>query len=402
MMLRMFGATFLLALREIRRHLLRSFLTTLGIIIGVAAVITMVTLGRGLTANVQEDIAGLGSNVFIVFPDGVDDRQPAPFDDMDVLAVERQIPGVINAAGSSQMPAVAFHNGQDWSTTVQGGDAAFFSAQSIKVVDGRGFSEQESDRGESVCILGPKVVDEIFVEGEVLGETMRVGNVSCLVVGVIDERSNAVGGGQDADDVVFMPLKTVQRRFTGGTNIQFFVVKYDDSYTSASIQQQLIDLLRERRVIQEGEVNDFNIIDTADINETVNNVTGTMTAVVTVIAAISLLVGGIGIMNIMLVSVTERTREIGIRLAIGALAKEVRLQFLTEAVVLCCFGGLIGILLAFGLSITLASAIDLPFLFDPTVNIISFLFSAAMGMIFGYYPAHQASKLDPIDALRHE
>ncbi|GAB5352740.1 Macrolide export ATP-binding/permease protein MacB [Qipengyuania sp. 483] len=402
MRLRMFGATFLLALREIRRHLLRSFLTTLGIIIGVAAVITMVTLGRGLTANVQEDIAGLGSNVFIVFPDGVDDRQPAPFDDMDVLAVERQIPGVINAAGSSQMPAVAFHNGQDWSTTVQGGDAAFFSAQSIKVVDGRGFSEQESDRGESVCILGPKVVDEIFVEGEVLGETMRVGNVSCLVVGVIDERSNAVGGGQDADDVVFMPLKTVQRRFTGGTNIQFFVVKYDDSYTSASIQQQLIDLLRERRVIQEGEANDFNIIDTADINETVNNVTGTMTAVVTVIAAISLLVGGIGIMNIMLVSVTERTREIGIRLAIGALAKEVRLQFLTEAVVLCCFGGLIGILLAFGLSITLASAIDLPFLFDPTVNIISFLFSAAMGMIFGYYPAHQASKLDPIDALRHE
>ena len=402
MRLRMFGATFLLALREIRRHLLRSFLTTLGIIIGVAAVITMVTLGRGLTANVQEDIAGLGSNVFIVFPDRVDDRQPAPFDDMDVLAVERQIPGVINAAGSSQMPAVAFHNGQDWSTTVQGGDAAFFSAQSIKVVDGRGFSEQESDRGESVCILGPKVVDEIFVEGEVLGETMRVGNVSCLVVGVIDERSNAVGGGQDADDVVFMPLKTVQRRFTGGTNIQFFVVKYDDSYTSASIQQQLIDLLRERRVIQEGEANDFNIIDTADINETVNNVTGTMTAVVTVIAAISLLVGGIGIMNIMLVSVTERTREIGIRLAIGALAKEVRLQFLTEAVVLCCFGGLIGILLAFGLSITLASAIDLPFLFDPTVNIISFLFSAAMGMIFGYYPAHQASKLDPIDALRHE
>ena len=398
----MFGATLLLALREIRRHILRSILTTLGIIIGVAAVITMVTLGRGLTANVQEDIAGLGSNVFIVFPDGVDDRQPAPFDDMDVLAVERQIPGVINAAGSSQMPAVAFHNGQDWSTTVQGGDAAFFSAQSIKVVDGRGFSEQESDRGESVCILGPKVVDEIFVEGEVLGETMRVGNVSCLVVGVIDERSNAVGGGQDADDVVFMPLKTVQRRFTGGTNIQFFVVKYDDSYTSASIQQQLIDLLRERRVIQEGEANDFNIIDTADINETVNNVTGTMTAVVTVIAAISLLVGGIGIMNIMLVSVTERTREIGIRLAIGALAKEVRLQFLTEAVVLCCFGGLIGILLAFGLSITLASAIDLPFLFDPTVNIISFLFSAAMGMIFGYYPAHQASKLDPIDALRHE
>ena len=210
------------------------------------------------------------------------------------------------------------------------------------------------------------------------------------------------GGGQDANDVVFMPLKTVQRRFTGAGNVQFFVVKYDDSYTNSSIQQQLIDLLRERRVIQEGENNDFNIVDTADINETVNNVTGTMTAVVTVIAAISLLVGGIGIMNIMLVSVTERTREIGIHLAIGALAKEVRMQFLTEAVVLCCFGGLLGILLALGLSMSLANAIDLPFLFDPVVNIVSFVFSAIMGVIFGYYPAHRASKLDPIDALRHE
>ena len=402
MKLRMLGATFLLALREIRRHLLRSFLTTLGIIIGVAAVITMVTLGRGLTANVQEDIAGLGSNVFIVFPSRVGDRQPAPFDDADIAAVQMQIPGVTNAAGSAQISTTAFHNGQDWSTSVQGGDTDFFTAQSIDVVDGRGFTAEESARGEAVCILGPKVVEEIFVEGEVLGEQMRVGNVSCQVVGVIDERSSAVGGGQDANDVVFMPLKTVQRRFTGSTNVQFFVVKYDDAYTSASIQQQLIDLLRERRVIQEGEANDFNIIDTADINETVNTVTGTMTAVVTVIAGISLLVGGIGIMNIMLVSVTERTREIGIRLAIGALAKEVRMQFLTEAVVLCCFGGLIGILLAFGLSVALANAIDLPFIFDPVVNIFSFLFSAVMGIIFGYYPAHRASKLDPIDALRHE
>ena len=402
MKLRMLGATFLLALREIRRHLLRSFLTTLGIIIGVAAVITMVTLGRGLTANVQEDIAGLGSNVFIVFPSRVGDRQPAPFDDADIAAVQMQIPGVTNAAGSAQISTTAFHNGQDWSTSVQGGDTDFFTAQSIDVIEGRGFTGEESARGEAVCILGPKVVEEIFVEGEVLGEQMRVGNVSCQVVGVIDERSSAVGGGQDANDVVFMPLKTVQRRFTGSTNVQFFVVKYDDAYTSASIQQQLIDLLRERRVIQEGEANDFNIIDTADINETVNTVTGTMTAVVTVIAGISLLVGGIGIMNIMLVSVTERTREIGIRLAIGALAKEVRMQFLTEAVVLCCFGGLIGILLAFGLSVALANAIDLPFIFDPVVNIFSFLFSAVMGIIFGYYPAHRASKLDPIDALRHE
>ena len=403
MRLRMFGATLLLAFREIRRHLLRSFLTTLGIIIGVAAVITMVTLGRGLTADVQEDIAGLGSNVFIVFPESVEGRAPPPFEDADIRAVERQIPGVVSAAGTAQTGATAFHNGQDWRTNVQGADPAFFAAQSIDIEDGRGFNAQEVASGEAVCILGTKVVDEIFVEGEVLGEQMRIGNVSCQVIGTVGERSSGGGGGgQDANDVVFMPLKTVQRRFTGAGNVQFFVVKYDDSYTNASIQQQLIDLLRERRVIQEGENNDFNIVDTADINETVNNVTGTMTAVVTVIAAISLLVGGIGIMNIMLVSVTERTREIGIRLAIGALAKEVRMQFLTEAVVLCCFGGLLGILLALGLSMSLANAIDLPFLFDPVVNIVSFVFSAIMGVIFGYYPAHRASKLDPIDALRHE
>ena len=398
----MFGATLLLAFREIRRHLLRSFLTTLGIIIGVAAVITMVTLGNGLTADVQEDISGLGSNVFIIFPESVEGRAPPPFDDDDIRAVERQIPGVSSAAGTAQAGATAFHNGQDWSTSVQGADPEFFAAQSIEVEEGRDFTDQEVESGEAVCIVGTKIVDEIFVEDEVLGEQMRVGNVSCQVVGVAGERSGGGGGGQDVNDVVFMPLKTVQRRFTGAGNVQFFVVKYDGSYANASIQQQLIDLLRERRVIQPGEANDFNIVDTADINETVSNVTGTMTAVVTVIAAISLLVGGIGIMNIMLVSVTERTREIGIRLAIGALAKEVRMQFLTEAVVLCCFGGLIGIVLALGLSMALANAIDLPFLFDPVVNVISFVFSALMGVIFGYYPAHRASKLDPIDALRHE
>jgi len=400
--MRMFFATLLLALREIRRHLLRSFLTTLGIIIGVAAVITMVTLGRSVTANVQDDIAGLGSNVFIVFPQSSEPNvAPPPFDGEDIRTVENQIPGVRNAAGSVTSNAVAFHNGQDWQTSVQGSDGEFFAAQSIDVVEGRPFNEEEEARGESVCIVGPKVVEEIFVADAVIGEEMRVGNVSCRVIGVVDERSSAVGGG-DADDVVFMPLKTVQRRFIGNSNVQYFVVKYDPAYASATIQQQLVDLLRERRVIQEGEDNNFNIIDTADINNTVDDVFGQLTLLVAMIAAISLFVGGIGIMNIMLVSVTERTREIGIRLAIGALAREVRLQFLTEAIVLCCFGGLIGLLLSLGLSLLLTSTFELPFYFDPTINILSFLFSGVLGIVFGYYPAHRASKLDPIDALRHE
>lgn len=397
----MIGATMLLAMREIRRHLLRSFLTTLGIIIGVAAVITMVTLGQGLTASVQEDIAGLGADVFIIFPIRDENNVRQPFDDEDIVAVGNQIAGVQSVAGTVTRETLMVHNGQDWSASVQGADPAFFTAQSIDIGEGRGFSDSEVAMGKSVCIVAPTVVEEIFVEGEVLGEQMRVGNVSCQVIGVVEERANAPGGG-DADNVVFMPLRTVQRRFTGSRNVDFFVVKYDNAYTSKSIQDQLINLLRERRVLQDGEANNFNIVDTGEINETVANVTGVMTLVVTAIAAISLLVGGIGIMNIMLVSVTERTREIGIRLAIGALAREVRLQFLTEAVVLCCFGGLVGIVLALGLSVMLAGAIDIPFIFDPAVNVLSFVFSAVMGIIFGYYPAHRASQLDPIDALRHE
>ncbi len=398
----MIGSTMLLAMREIRRHLMRSFLTTLGIIIGVAAVITMVTLGRGLTASVQEDIAGLGADNFIIFPVQSEAGIRSPFEDSDIRAVEMQVPGIVYAAGAASAGVLAVHNGQDWRTTVQGSDMEFFAAQSIELSDGRGFRENEEAIGESVCIVGPKVAEEIFVEGEVIGEEMRVGNVSCRVIGTTEERSNAPGGGNDANDVIFMPLKTVQRRFTGVGDVQFFVVKYDNAYSPASIQSQLVSLLRERRVLQDGEDNNFNIIDTGEINDTVNEVTGVMTAVVSAIAAISLLVGGIGIMNIMLVSVTERTREIGIRLAIGARAHEVRLQFLTEAVVLCCFGGLIGIALALGVSVGLAGVIDLPFIFDPTVNIMSFIFSAIMGIIFGYYPAHRASRLDPIDALRHE
>ena len=399
----MLGATLLLAMREIRRHLLRSFLTTLGIIIGVAAVITMVTLGRGLTASVQEDISGLGSDSLIVFPLSVDDGPPRAFEQEDVRAVQGQIAGVIGAAGTVNASATVFYNGQDWDTGIQGADNAYFAAQDIEIAEGRAFSQSEESAGSNVCLLGPTIVEELFLDNDnPLGAELRLDAVPCTVIGVLEERSSSPGGGNDANNVVFMPLKTAQRRFTGNDDIQFFVIKYDPSYSTVLLQSSLIDLLRERRVLQEGEENDFDIVDTADINETVNSVTGVMTAVVTAIAAISLLVGGIGIMNIMLVSVTERTREIGIRLAIGALAREVRLQFLTEAVVLCCFGGLVGIGLALGLSVLLAGVIEIPFLFDPAVNIGSFVFSAVMGIIFGYYPAHRASQLDPIDALRHE
>jgi putative ABC transport system permease protein len=399
----MFGATLLLAMRELRRHLMRSFLTTIGIIIGVAAVITMVTLGKGVTASIEKQIAALGSDVLIAFPQQTNDnRPPRPFKQDDVVAVREQLAGVKSVAGEVNQTVQAFHNGQNWQSRVEGVSNAFMDARGIGMDQGRRFSEAEEEAGANVCIIGPKVLDEIFVAGvSPLGEQMRLNEVSCTVIGVFASR--ALGGNnQDDDNSVFMPLKNVQRRFTGQDTIGYMVIAYDPAYKSSSIQQSLIDLLRERRLLQPGEQNDFNIIDSAQVNDAVKTAVGTLTVAVAAIAGISLAVGGVGIMNIMLVSVTERTREIGIRLAIGALAREVRMQFLTEAVVLCCFGGLIGIGLAFGLSLGLAKLIDVPFVFDPTINVGSFVFSALMGIIFGYYPARRASRLDPIDALRHE
>ena len=398
----MLGTSILLALREIRRHILRSILTTLGIIIGVAAVVTMVTLGNGVTASVQDEISSLGASNFIVFPVRTDRGTIRPFDEADVRAVGQQIAGVEIAAGQVNANATAFFNGQDWDTRIQGVTNALLEAQSVKIDEGRLFTRDEEDSGKNVCMLGLKVREAIFPPAtSPVGARLRVGDVSCEVIGLVEERGQG-GGGADDDDAVYLPLKNVQRRFRGNDNLDFFVVKYDPSYAAKTVQDALVGLLRERRLLQDGAPNDFNVIDTAQVNQALGAATGALTAMVAVIASISLLVGGIGIMNIMLVSVTERTREIGIRLAIGALAREVRLQFLTEAVVLCALGGLVGIALGFVASIGLASAIDVPFVFDPVINIVSFFFAAVMGIVFGYYPASRASRLDPIDALRHE
>jgi len=399
----MFGATLLLAMRELRRHLMRSFLTTIGIIIGVAAVITMVALGKGVTASIQEQISSLGSNVLIAFPQQTEDnRPPRPFKEDDVIAVREQLAGVESVAGEVNKSVQAFHNGQNWSSRVEGVSNAFMDARGIGIDQGRRFTPAEESAGANVCIIGPKVLQEIFVPNvSPLGEQMRLDDVSCTVIGVFASRSQG-GNNQDDDNSVFMPLKNVQRRFTGADTIGYMVISYDPAYQSSSIQQALIDLLRQRRLLQPGEQNDFNIIDSAQVNDAVQTAVSTLTVAVAAIAGISLVVGGIGIMNIMLVSVTERTREIGIRLAIGALAREVQLQFLTEAVVLCCFGGLIGIVLALGLSYLLAGVIDVPWVVDPVSNVGAFLFCALLGIAFGYYPARRASRLDPIEALRHE
>ena len=401
----MFFTTIILAVREIRRHLLRSFLTVLGIVIGVAAVVTMVTLGNGATAAVAEQISSLGANILQIRPGqgfgrGGGGPQAPDFDMDDVTAIQDQVAGVRAVAPQAQSSGVAVHNAQNWSTTINGTTAQFFVAQQWNVTEGRVWNAAEEQAGKAVCVIGTTVQQNLFQGEDPVGQRLRVSNVSCEVIGVLASRGQ--GGFQDQDDVVLMPIKAVQRRFTGNRNIRFIMVAVDDSYDSQSVQDSLSSLLRERRHIAAGAEDNFNIFDTKQISETLQGTTKILTTVMGAVAAVSLIVGGIGIMNIMLVSVTERTREIGIRLAIGAVAREVLLQFLVEAVALSCLGGLIGLVIAQITVAALAPVMKVDWVFYPGINFIAFAISAVIGVVFGYFPARRAAALNPIDALRRE
>jgi len=402
----MIGTTFILAVRSIARHKLRSFLTTLGIIIGVAAVVAMVTLGKATTAAVQQSISSLGTNILQVRPGqgfgrGGGGPRPADFEQEDVDAIREQIEGVKAVAPQAGTTATAIYNGANWSTTINGTTADFFTVQPWPLVEGRIWNRTEEQAGKAVCIIGNTVRTNLFRTASPIGERLRINGVSCDIIGLLSTRGQA-GFGGDQDDVVIMPIKQVQRRFTGNREIRLMLVGVDPAYDNAQVQSSITTLLRERRNITGGKQDDFNIFDTAQISATLNTTTTLLTQIVTGVAAISLIVGGIGIMNIMLVSVTERTREIGIRLAIGAVASEVLMQFLVEAVVLSCIGGLIGLVVAQLAVAGLAYAGGLPFLFDVPINIIAFAISAVIGIVFGYFPARRAASLNPIDALRHE
>ena len=404
--MRLLGTTALLALRAIRRHLLRSCLTVLGIVIGVFAVVTMVTLGKGATRSVHDQVSSLGANILTVIPGqgngrGGGGQAPPPFKWEDLRAIQDQVTGVTSVAPQAQASAAAVHNAANWSTTVNGTTNAYFDAENWKVADGRRFTDSEEAAGKSVCLLGATVKTNLYPHEEPVGTRLRLGAIDCQVVGVLDSKGQG-GFGQDQDDTVILPIKAVQRRFTGNQDIRAIIVAADPAYDSADVQQSIAALLRERRNIRGGKLDDFMIFDNKQIADTLSGITNVLTAIVSAVAAISLLVGGIGIMNIMLVSVTERTREIGIRLAIGAVAREVMLQFLVEAVVLSCLGGLIGLVLALFASLGLAQVIKVPFVFDPWTNLTAFLFSGLIGIVFGYFPARRAASLNPIDALRHE
>ena len=400
--------TLLLALRSIRRNLLRSFLTILGIVIGVSAVITMVTLGNGATKAVQNQISSLGSNLLMVRlgqrqgPGGGGGGTGIPqFKEGDADAILAQIGGVAAAAPEGRAGVTVVGNGRNWATSVVGSSNAWFETGNWKLASGRRFEEAEQTAGAAVCIVGETVRREIFGGGRGLGEQLRIKQFSCEVIGILASKGQAAMGN-DQDDTVLVPLHTLQRRVTGNQNVGTLLVSMEDGSDSTRIKASLRQLLRERRKVAQGDEDSFNILDTQQLAETLSGTTRVMTTLLGAVAAVSLLVGGIGIMNIMLVSVTERTREIGLRLAIGALEREVLLQFLIEAVALAALGGLIGIVIAAGASLVLAGVMGVPFLFDPTINALSFLFSAGIGVVFGYFPARRAAQMDPIEALRHE
>ncbi len=395
----------MLALREIRRNLLRSFLTILGIVIGVAAVITMVTLGNSATRMVSDQISSLGSNLLMLRPGqrlGPGSGSGAPnFKKADVEAIKLQVGSLqeVVPVVSSSVAVVAGNN--NWTTAINGTTNGYLVAGNWKLAGGREFLDDEERAGKAVCIIGATVRKELFSSRNPLGDDIRVKTFACQVVGLLAAKGQGAMG-MDQDDVVLMPLTTVQRRLTGNLDIRTIMISLKDNADTQAVMKQIRALMRERRKLAENEDDNFNIMDTKQIAETLSGTIGTMTALLGAVAAVSLLVGGIGIMNIMLVSVTERTREIGLRLAIGALEHEVLLQFMIEAVVLSAFGGLVGIMLAFVACLGLSSLMNMPFMFNPGINLLSFFFSAAIGVIFGFVPARRAAQLDPIDALRHE
>ena len=401
----MFWNSLLLALREIRRNVLRSCLTVLGVVIGVAAVITMVTLGGGATVQVTEQIASLGSNLLMVTPGqrmGPGQTSAAPrFDVDDAEAIGREIGSVVAVAPSSSRRVMAIFGNQNWSTTVNGTTNDFFAVRNWTVGTGRRFTDGELRAGRAVCILGATVRRELFGAQEALGSRVRLAKLSCQVVGVLATKGQTLMG-TDQDDLILVPLRTLQRRIAGNQDVGMLQVSVREGAPTEKAKQDIERLMRERRRIGRTEDDDFQVLDMKEITQMLTGTTRVLTALLGAVAAVSLLVGGIGIMNIMLVSVTERTREIGIRLAIGALEREVLMQFLVEAVVLSSFGGVFGIVVALLACIGLANAFQVPYVFNAGIVIIAFFFSAAVGIIFGYVPARRAARLNPIDALRHE
>jgi len=396
--------TVVLAFRQLLRNKARSALTSLGILIGVAAVIAMVNISSGATAAVENALASIGQDVLFVVPGG--DRGPhagtvKPFADADVTALRRDLDGVVGVAPVSQRSMTATAGEQSHLTQVTGSNADYIAALRWELALGRDITDGEHLSGADVCVLGHTVVEELFGAQDPLGQEVRVDKLSCQVIGTLRPKGENMFG-QDQDDLLLVPLRGFQRRIQGSRDISLIFVSFAEGTDSNTLKADTTALLRQRRHIRQGSEDDFSVRDMAEVLGMLDTVSTVLTSLLAAVAAVSLLVGGIGIMNIMLVSVTERTREIGIRLAVGALARDVLLQFLVESMVLSAVGGTVGVLVGYLGSLAVTSLMDFPMHFDPLVAIGAMLFSGLLGVVFGFFPARRAARMEPIDALRHQ
>ncbi len=403
----MLWETVKLAVQAIFRNALRSFLTVLGIVIGVGAVIAMVTVGQGSTEQVTADVEKLGTNMLMVMP-GQDAMEGGPVGTAVQLfsirmndLLEEEL-GVIEVSAPLSMgrARVVFGN-ENRRTDMVGTDNRYFSAAQWEVERGRLFDVTELQSGKPVCVIGETVRKDLFGTSDPIGEEIRIQTLSCEVIGLLKSKG-ASTFGSDQDDFVIMPIRTFQRRIAGNTDVSLFIVSVRDGVDTERAKTEIEAVMRDLRRIGRGEEDDFTVMDMKQLATMLSGITGILTGLLSAVAAVSLLVGGIGIMNIMLVSVTERTREIGIRLAIGAQAWQVLLQFLVEAIILSLFGGLIGIVVGLGMGLLGANMLSIPFRPDPQIVLLAFAFSAAVGVVFGFFPARRAARLNPIDALRRE
>ena len=401
----MLGNALLLALRQIFRNPMRSILTVLGIVIGVAAVITMVTVGNGATQQVRDQIASLGSDSLMIRPGqrlGPGQSVGAPsFKESDAEALATQIAGIKAVAPSRTSTQVVVANGKNWSTSVIGTTNDYFSINNLTIQEGRNFEQSELRAGSAVCVIGQTVKKELFENHDALGKLLRVKGFSCQIIGELEQKGQS-GMGMDKDDVVIIPLNTFQRRISGNVRIPLITVAVEPGSDIERVKESSRLLLRERRSLSSSEMDNFNILDTSELIETISKTTQVLTMLLGAVAAVSLLVGGIGIMNIMLVSVTERTREIGLRMSIGARGRDIMTQFLIESIIISVAGGVIGVVLGAAASLSVKFLLNWPVTIQIYSVVLSFLVCTVTGVFFGWYPARKAANLDPIEALRYE